>query len=31
MITIRHVVCDRESYFVKDTATAMDDKRKKHC
>jgi CBS domain-containing protein len=24
MITIRHVVCDRESYFVKDTATAMD-------
>src|SRR5690349_20881041 len=24
MITIRHVVCDRESYFVKDTATALD-------
>ena len=24
MITIRHVVCDRESYFVKETATAMD-------
>ena len=24
MITIRHVVCNRESYFVKDTATAMD-------
>ena len=24
MVTIRHVVCDRESYFVKDTATAMD-------
>jgi CBS domain-containing protein len=24
MITIRHVVCDRESYFVKDTATAFD-------
>ena len=24
MITIRHVVCDRESFFVKDTATAMD-------
>ena len=24
MITIRHVVCDRESYFVKDTASAMD-------
>ena len=24
MVTIRHVVCNRESYFVKDTATAMD-------
>ena len=24
MITIRHVVCDRESYFVNDTATALD-------
>ena len=24
MITIRHVVCDREPYFVNDTATAMD-------
>ena len=24
MITIRHVVCDREPYFVSDTATAMD-------
>ena len=24
MVTIRHVVCDRESYFVKDTATALD-------
>ena len=24
MISIRHVVCDRESYFVKDTATALD-------
>ena len=24
MISIRHVVCDRESYFVKDTATAFD-------
>jgi len=24
MITIRHVVCDREPYFVPDTATAMD-------
>jgi CBS domain-containing protein len=24
MISIRHVVCDRESYFVKDTASAMD-------
>src|SRR5918912_3970195 len=24
MVTIRHVVCDRESYFVRDTATAMD-------
>ena len=24
MITIRHVVCDRESYFVKDTASALD-------
>ena len=24
MVTIRHVVCDRESYFVKDTATAFD-------
>jgi CBS domain-containing protein len=24
MITIRHVVCDREPYFVPDTATALD-------
>ena len=24
MITIRHVVCDREPYFVGDTATALD-------
>ncbi|HEY0172594.1 MAG TPA: CBS domain-containing protein [Pyrinomonadaceae bacterium] len=24
MITIRHVVCDREPYFVADTATALD-------
>jgi CBS domain-containing protein len=24
MITIRHVVCDREPYFVPDTATAFD-------
>jgi CBS domain-containing protein len=24
MISIRHVVCDRESYFVNDTATALD-------
>ena len=24
MVTIRHVVCDREPYFVKDTATALD-------
>jgi CBS domain-containing protein len=24
MITIRHVVCDREPYFVKETATALD-------
>ena len=24
MITIRHVVCDREPYFVRDTATALD-------
>ena len=24
MITIRHVVCDREPYFVSDTATALD-------
>ena len=24
MVTIRHVVCDRESYFVKETATAFD-------
>ena len=24
MITIRHVVCDREAYFVRDTATALD-------
>jgi CBS domain-containing protein len=24
MITIRHVVCNRESYFVNDTATALD-------
>jgi CBS domain-containing protein len=24
MVTIRHVVCDRESYFVRDTATALD-------
>jgi CBS domain-containing protein len=24
MITIRHVVCERESYFVHDTATALD-------
>jgi CBS domain-containing protein len=24
MITIRHVVCDREPYFVNDTATALD-------
>ena len=24
MITIRHVVCDRESYFIGDTATALD-------
>ncbi len=24
MITIRHVVCDREAYFVSDTATALD-------
>ena len=24
MLTIRHVVCDREPYFVSDTATALD-------
>lgn len=24
MITIKHVVCDREPYFVPDTATALD-------
>ena len=24
MVTIRHVVCDREPYFVNDTATAFD-------
>jgi CBS domain-containing protein len=24
MITIRHVVCEREPYFVSDTATALD-------
>jgi CBS domain-containing protein len=24
MVTISHVVCDREPYFVKDTATALD-------
>ena len=24
MVTIRHVVCEREPYFVKDTATALD-------
>jgi CBS domain-containing protein len=24
MLTIRHVVCDREPYFVTDTATALD-------
>jgi len=24
MLTIRHVVCDREPYFVKETATALD-------
>jgi CBS domain-containing protein len=24
MLTIRHVVCDREPYFVPDTATALD-------
>jgi CBS domain-containing protein len=24
MVTIRHVVCDREPYFVGDTATALD-------
>jgi CBS domain-containing protein len=24
MITIRHVVCEREAYFVRDTATAFD-------
>jgi CBS domain-containing protein len=24
MLTIRHVVCEREPYFVRDTATALD-------
>ncbi len=24
MVTIKHVVCDREPYFVRDTATALD-------
>ncbi len=24
MVTIRHVVCEREPYFVKETATALD-------
>ena len=24
MVTIRHVVCEREPYFVRDTATALD-------